>query len=241
MNKEHELIEICKRHSFPDPTKIVIAESYIPYIPVDWNRIIVLSESQNLSLSSDDSYVNALRKSVSTEDKIRRLHLAEQFKLPKHCIGIEPWDNGSLKLAVEVALKKSEEKTAVSNAVLWSQADGGKNLNPDENLQDLSTKLWDEILECLAPELIICIGKIADTVINNGKWKGKKINWRHPSPNAISRVSGMFSEHDLFSRYPEVKNGVEQHPEWVDSYRQNKIFYACHAVSMSIQHRATDQ
>ena len=50
---------------------------------------------------------------------------------------------------------------------------------------------------------------------------------------AMSRVSGMFDEADLLIRYPEVNDVINRHPTLLDdNFRRNKIFYACHAVSL---------
>ncbi len=48
----------------------------------------------------------------------------------------------------------------------------------------------------------------------------------------------LFNEADLLNRYPEVKNVVNKHPEWLQGgYRLNKIFFACHAVSLYSRNR----
>lgn len=234
---KEKLLEICKNYTFEEGNNVVIREAYIPYIPDAWNGILVLAESQNLSSSSDKSYVNALRK-ASAEEKMTRLRGDSHFGLGKGYVGIEPWDNGSLKLAIEAAFDDMDaENTAVSNSVLWSQANGDKNRNPKGELQKRSQKIWDEMLTALAPKLIICSGAIAARMLEGTKWSGTPIKLRHSSPQAISRVLDMFDVEDLLSRYPEVKRVVERKPEWVESYRRNNIFFACHAVSMNISNR----
>jgi len=42
----------------------------------------------------------------------------------------------------------------------------------------------------------------------------------------------MFQTKDLLKRYPEVNRVVIENPTWVKEYKQNKIFFACHAVSI---------
>jgi len=211
----------------PDSENIVIREPYIPYVPDTWNRVLVLAESQNLS-SSNEGYVQYLN-SLTVIEKMKRLNLGGED------IGVYPWDDGSLKLAVEAALGIAAEETAVSNAVLWSQrGDSKQNVNPDFDLQIRSSELWTEMLGILNPRLVVCCGNIADSVISKTLWSGNKIKLRLPSKTAMSRVSGMFDENDLLSRYPEVKAVLDIHPEWVSGgYRQNKIFFACHAVSLN--------
>ena len=228
MNTE-ELAGLCRRHIL-DSEDVVVKEPYIPYIPDDWNGVLVLAESQNLS-SSNSGYVERL-KEFNENERIRRLN-------PKinanGNVGVWPWDDGSLKLAVEAAFEEAAASTAVSNAVLWSQRDdSGANVNPDVDLQARSSKLWEAMLAVISPNYVVTCGKIAYSVIVGAGWNESKIKGiRSSSPNAMSRVSGMFKEDDLLSRYPEVKQVLDAHPKWLDGgYRQNKIFFACHAVSL---------
>ncbi|MEE4357305.1 MAG: hypothetical protein V2I97_12635 [Desulfococcaceae bacterium] len=221
-----KLLAVCKKYVMPDSIDVVIKEPYIPFIPNKWNGMIVLAESQNLSWKNQD-YVDYLY-SLTPNERIKRLNFGGDE------IGVEPWDDGSLKLAVEAAFRVKALETSVSNAVLWSQrGDSEENVNPDFDLQEVSSKLWTEILGTLNPNVIICSGKIADSIINNAGWNGKIINLRLPSKTAMSRISGMFDEEDLLRRYPEVKVVIDNNPEWLDSgYLRNKIFFACHAVSL---------
>ena len=172
---EQDLLALCKNYKKSDiVTKIVIEEPYIPYIPPNWNQILVLAESQNLSLSSEE-YVKALRK-LDSEDRMKRLGLNGLCQ--ENEIGVGPWDDGSLKLAIKAALGVSEKETAVSNAVLWSQRDPNnpnKNANPDSDLQSLSSALWREMLDILKPKLVICSGNTADAVIKKAGWNENKI------------------------------------------------------------------
>ncbi|MCK4278176.1 MAG: hypothetical protein KAW82_03170 [Desulfurellaceae bacterium] len=125
------------------------------------------------------------------------------------------------------------ENAAVSNTVLWSQRKkSGANVNPSQALQDLSSKIWREFLKVLKPNYIVSSGKVAESVINNAGWKGKHSELRLPAKTAMSRISGMFNINDLLKRYPEVEYIIQQHPGWVQSYKANKILFACHAVSL---------
>lgn len=226
MNKE-QLIEICKNHVLPSDVDVVIREPYVPFIPDDWNGILVLAESQNLS-KTNAAYVEKLR-SLSIIEKFFRL-------TDPNSIGIQPWDDGSLKLAIESAFGVSARATAVSNAVVWSQVSPeGNNRNPSELLVEHSCKFWNELLPMICPKHIVTSGNLANTVIEKierGSWKHTKL--RLPSPNAMSRISGMFPEKELLLRFPEVDQVIQKHPEWAQKeggYRQNKIFFACHAVA----------
>lgn len=227
MVKKEDLIGACKKHVMADSENVVVREPYVPYIPNNWNQVLVLAESQNLS-SSNEGYVQHLN-SLAASERMNRLGLEAD------AIGIHPWDDGSLKLAVEAAFDIVAEETAVSNAVLWSQrGSSGQNINPDNDLQSCSAELWMEMLELLNPRLVICSGNIARSVIANTRWSGNIIKLRLPSKTAMSRMSGMFDENDLLRRYPEVKTVLDLHPEWAGGgYRKNKIFFACHAVSLN--------
>ena len=231
---EQDLLALCEKYKKSVVSnKVVIEEPYLPYIPQNWNQILVLAESQNLSLSNEE-YVKALRK-LDSEDRMKRLGHPKLMKAGDG-IGVSPWDDGSLKLAIEAALDVSEEETAVSNAVLWSQRDSNprRNATPDEDLKKCSSALWCEMLDILKPKpkLVICSGNTAYAVIKKAGWSENKIKrLRLPSPTAMSRVSGMFDENDLLRRYPEVKEILGEHPEWGERFLKNKIFFACHAVS----------
>ncbi len=227
MLKKEDLIRVCKKHVLIDSKNIVIREPYIPYLPNSWNRVLVLAESQNLS-SSNEGYVKYLEP--LTENK-----RMDRLGSKGDDIGIHPWDDGSLKLAIEAAFGIAAEETAISNAVPWSQrGSSGENVSPDKDLQNHSSKLWAEMLELLDPKLVVCSGNIADSVITNTRWSGDRIKLRLPSKTAMSRVSGMFNENDLLRRYPEVKAVLDIHPDWASSnHRKNKIFFACHAVSLT--------
>jgi len=226
MDITKNLLSACNNYLPSDPKKVVIKEPYIPFVPGNWNGIIVLAESQNLSSTNED-YVQYLN-SLSPSERMKRLSLGDDD------IGVYPWDDGSLKLAIEAAFEVNASEIAVSNAVLWSQrGDSNQSINPDNDLQELSSKLWAEFLDILKPNLVICSGNIADSVVNDTGWSGSKIKVRLPSRTAISRISGMFDERDLLIRYPEVKAIIDLHPEWLNGgYRTNKIFYACHVVSL---------
>lgn len=225
-----KLIEICKKHILSDNIDSVLKEPYIPYLPKgEWNGILVLAEAQNLCNSV---YVEDLKKSSS----IRRI--CRLCDSDPDDIGVGPWDDCSIKLAIESAFNTEAKNTAVSNAVLWSQIDeNGKNKNPSGELVEKSIEVWADLLPIIRPEHIVTCGNIAHEVIGNIQQTGT-LSWKHtklrlPSRTAMSRISGMFSKDDLLVRYPEVAGVVSKHPKWVEgSYRQNKIFFACHAVSV---------
>ncbi len=221
-----DLVAICKRHILPRNADVVVREPYVPYIPKRWNGFVVLAEAQNLS-DTYDEYVSRLKK-LSSVERIQRLE-------GRAGAGIRPWADGSLKLAVEAAFGISADSTARSNAVLWSQVDAsGRNKKPSDELVLRSIALWSDLLPLIAPKHIVTSGAIARRVIEHidGSWKHTPL--RLPSRRSMSPVSGMFPEQALLSRFPEVRRVVEAHPDWLEGgYRQNKVFFACHAVCLA--------
>lgn len=228
MNLKIALIEIAKNHVLEGSQEVVIQEPYIPYIPDHWNGVLVLAESQNLS-KGNKNYVEKLQ-AMTTNERILRLYQGEKL------IGVQPWDDGSLKLAIEAATQYNAKDTGISNAVLWSlRSESGANKNPDKKLIDQSVEVWKAFALELNPKLVFAAGRIAQNVVERALGETHKnviIKVRLPSKQSISRVSGMFSEADLVERYPEVKKVIEAHPEWLLDFRQNKIFFACHVLSI---------
>lgn len=227
-SRKDELIRICLEFPAIQDLEVVISQPYIPWVPDNWNGLLVLAEAQNLS-KTNQGYVDQLRK-MSAEEQVCRL-------CDPNNLGIEPWDDSSLKLAVEAALSESWNQTAVSNAVLWSQITAtSANQTPSDELIVLSTRLWPQLLDVLQPKLVVSAGKIANGVVDVAKKRSscsfEHIKLRLPSPNAMSRTSGMFKQADLLRRFPEVANVVSKYPKWVEKHALNKVFYACHAVSL---------
>jgi len=230
--QKDKLVEICKAHILSKDSEVVIREPYVPFIPEGWNGVLVLAEAQNLS-KTNSKYVSCLHDLDPLE---RFFRLSDPNNL-----GIQPWDDGSLKLAVQSAFNIDINKTAVSNSIVWSQVkQNGNNDNPSNELMKLASSFWNDLLSVITPSIIVTSGKKASTVINGIKTKQwKHIQLRLPSPMAMSRVSGMFPEKELLSRYPEVEESLNKNPEWLNGgYRQNKVFFACHAVTVAKTNKA---
>lgn len=204
----------------------IIENPYAPYVPTKWNKTLVLAEAQNLSMNHE-SYVAQL-KSYDFPNQAFRL------KDPSD-LGILPWDDHSLKLAIEVGMEADHREVAVSNACFWSQRKkDGNNANPSEKLQQLSSMLWNELVILIKPKVIITIGKISKNIIEQTTLNEiKHVNLCHPSSNYLSRFSGLITEETILERFPEVKRIDFKYPEWMQNgnYRQNKLFYAVHALS----------
>jgi len=203
---------------------VIVKTPYIPFIPKNWNGTLVLAEAQNLS-KRYEKYANELNAST-LEEQIYRLK-------NKDNLGVLPWDDNSLKIAVEVGLKQDHTEVAVSNACFWSQRnEDGNNVNPSKILQELSGKLWQELFELLKPKVVVTTGKIAKIIINSSEYSGKSYNLCHPSSNYLSRFSGLIEESDILERFTEISAIDQKFPSWMakGEYRQNKLFYAMHAL-----------
>ncbi len=88
-----KLIKVCENHILSASALAVVREPYFPFVPKGWNGVLVLVDSQYVS-NDNDIYMDWL-KNLSSCDKMKRLYLG------KDSVGIQPWDDGTLKLAVE--------------------------------------------------------------------------------------------------------------------------------------------
>ena len=226
LKARHALLDVCRQRVQPEPPT-VIGEPYIPYVPPQWNGVLVLAEAQNLSATSQ-GYVDDLR-SMSETDRMRRLDID-----PDSGLGIQPWDDGHLPFALLAAYPEHETKTyAVSNAVPWSvRTAKSTNANPTPELRARAVEFWKAVLPILKPDTIVTAGKVAREVLDSA-WEGPTLPLRLPSPIALNRVSGMFDADDLLRRFKEVRTAAKAAPKLLEGYRTNKIFYACHAVSLT--------
>ncbi len=222
-----DLSEICRRHILQLPLCAVVAEPYIPFIPKKWNGTLVLAEAQNLS--KGNPYARWL-SSATPEERIRRLGRGDR-------VAIQPWDDGSLKLAVEAALGVEATRTAVSNGVLWSLVDEeGNNKNPTSDLIKSSKALWSEMFAVLKPEHVVTAGAIARRVVagvfKKYRYKPRCTAWPLPSPRVFSLVSKTVNERELLQRFPEVAKAIGKNPAWIEgTHRESKILFSCLAVA----------
>ena len=229
--------QICAAHHLPADVlttvmpKIVVPEPYVPFIPERWNRVLVLAEAQNLS-ATHKKYRDKLL-AMTPETRIRRLTTRTERKL-----GIRPWDDGLLKIAVEVMLGCRAEETAVGNGVFWSLIDRkDRNVNPTPAMVEHSAKLWGELLHQLRPEFVITAGAIARSVIAKlpeAVPSMQVLSVQLPSPRALSTLSGLFDGTDLLRHYPEVAAVQARQPSWFNvknKVSNSRLVYACHAAS----------
>lgn len=67
-----KLVEICQSYgAYKGSTKVVVDTPYIPYIPDNWNGVLVLAEAQNLNV---DDYGD-----FSEQRKICRLYPNQDY------------------------------------------------------------------------------------------------------------------------------------------------------------------
>lgn len=136
------------RHVLEPGTPATLREPYIPHIPKNWNGILVLAEAQNHA-GANAEYLKRL-ESLTARQRYERLYLDGDR------VGIQPWDDGTLKFAIEAAFRISAPETAVSNAILWSLRKSElANARPSRELGKASALVWKELLAILKPSHII--------------------------------------------------------------------------------------
>ena len=226
-----KLLAICSKNVLQKLGEETVPEPYIPFIPNNWNRCLVLAEAQNHS-KKNDVYLSWL-KALASEARMLRLYGHHDG------IGCQPWDDGSLKFALACISDDEPEHWAVCNAVLWSRRSFSEsNENPSDYMQENSVKIWTQYLEVLKPKWIVATGKVARKVITQTGYKGKRLDLLLPSPLNLQRLSTLFDTDDLLTRYQEVVSKLEKYESLIKGKGlNNKIFYACHAVSMARKHK----
>ena len=91
----------------------MVPEPYLPYLPDQWNGVLVLAEAQQLAGARE--YLRWLR-GLPPEQRMIRLSTPNPSG-----VGVGPWDNGIVKLAVKAMMPDIQpEEVAVGNAVPWS-------------------------------------------------------------------------------------------------------------------------
>lgn len=222
------LIRICRQHILPPALSAVVPEPYVPYVPPKWNGVLVTAEAQNLS-RTHANYVDWLA-AQDTTGRIRRLYDYGQ-------IGVAPWADGTLPIALEAALGAKPAQVAVSNAVPWSILTVKKqNANPSPELIQRAQSFWAEMLAALQPKTLVSCGKIGRLVFTKdvrlAAPKMQTYQLCNSSSTLLSRISGLFHTDDLLKRYPEVAQVIARRKNLAASYYRNKVFFACHAYSI---------
>jgi len=244
-DQEKALLEICRKYTSDAPENVMFPEPYLPYKPKKWNGILVLAESQVIKSTDDESYGGKLKKLSSVERMARLGEKELQYK--EGDIGIGPWDNGTIKLALQAIFKGTElglelENVAVSNAVPWTKRTNGSNKNPDEQMQAKAANFWKDIFDMWKPDInvLVVLGNIAEKVMRRAgiseKYAKNWVKLRLPSKNSIFRIMNTFSHKDLLCRYGEVQKALSILGMKKDNEKlyKMKVFFACHAVSLGL-------
>lgn len=210
---------------------------YAPYIPENWNRILVLAESQQLrSLNDGNKRYRQSLLAMEDEELIFRLGNKKiTNQSPEKQIGITPWDEGYLKLAMLSCYPAfTIDQFGVSNAVPWHL--NKKNKAQSAFLKRKSVTFWEEILPVLKPSIIVCTGVIADSIITDtgycSKSSCRKIHIRSASQlHFVVKKSYRYTE--WLDQHLDVKEVSSKNGQMIDPQEPYRYFvwYAAHAFS----------
>ncbi|MBL7223220.1 MAG: hypothetical protein ISS72_05155 [Candidatus Brocadiae bacterium] len=224
------MLDVCRMFADQAPDGVVFREPYVPLVPACWNGLLALAEAQNLG-DPHSEYVERL-EGLPSNERMQRLK-------PDYPVGIEPWDDGSMKLMLKSMMPSLDlGRVGVSNAVPWSARKGARvNANPRQEAEAAAAEFWRAMLDLLTPEirLIVAFGNVAERVVREAGWGSRYIKLRLPSPPARHRIAGMFDDADLLERFPEVKRSWEALAKPDPTLAQpatGQILFACHAASL---------
>jgi hypothetical protein len=202
-----KLLHICKGHTFGQ-AGMAVPEPYIPFFPqgpLAWNGVLVVAVAQNLS-DTNRGYRSWL---VEASQQVRQDRLSTYFA-EYGIIGVGPWDDGTIKLAI-AALRGADavKRVAVSNAVLWSGGDSGTSEALSKQAERNSVSFWTEVLEVMNPAEVIAFGAIAGRVM---KESGAAKHGLVEMPGPFSRIHSIGFKMDLdrlLLAFPEVAEAWE--------------------------------
>ncbi len=227
VNLTARLLNVLRRQRGFKNSHTVISQPYLPFVPPKWNRVLVLAEAQNVSDAHRAYRETLLRWSAS--ERLTRLGRRAGS------LDVRPWDTGWLPLAVFL-LGEDPDRTAVSNAVLWSQiTDEGANRTPSPALQVASAGCWREMLPLLRLRHLITAGKVALSVMTRAGYRGRWTVLVFPGPMNLSpwlaRYDHAFGRDRWLTAYPEVTKAHAEHPAWFAGSLRHKMLFACSVVS----------
>lgn len=155
-----DLMELCRKYADKAPKHVVFKEPYLPYVPENWNGLLVLGVARNLSESTYPDDVRIL-KEMTPEKRYENLYL--DGDTPKLVF----WYNGSIRLALKSLSRVVDcDATASSNAVPWSHVKDGKDQKPDLQMQALAVDFWKELFSTWElPKHIIALGNISSEIM----------------------------------------------------------------------------
>lgn len=228
-----QMVKVCCDHEY-EGDDVFVTIPYIPRIPKQWNGVLVLAESQNMSEITPDELA-VINKLPKTE---RAMRVHDRFATFN---GVGPWDDGELRFVYSALFPNGlPDECAVGNAVPWTaRPNDGRNANPNAMMQRCAKEYWSALLRVWEPKpsFVILCGKIARHVVApNLSEHGVK----HfielilpPSTPATGVISRCFDTDNMLERFPEVNSALarwrNQHGRL--KYEQQTIAYACHAVS----------
>jgi hypothetical protein len=210
-----ELFDVCERHALASGD-VVVPEPYIPHLPKspkEWNGILVLAEAQNLSSAKVRQYresLEALHKAGDYEALHDRLNGDLHESSGLQGVGIGPWDDGTIKLAVAV-LRGVEtiDQLAVSNAVLWSSKTNAAREKIARQSKTASVQFWRDLLPILQPTEVWAFGGTAREVMRRaGVPSIRLLGLPGPFVRRL-RMGFIFDTDRLLSAFPEVARALD--------------------------------
>lgn len=132
----------------------------------EWDGVLVVAIAQNLS-DTYAQYRTILEQLHSSEQFVTVWDRLNQNLLPVDGeIGIGPWDDGTMKLAVASVLGADEpQKVAVSNAIPWSPKAGSGSELLDDDMKAAAIRFSSDILTNLRPTKVLALGAKARDVM----------------------------------------------------------------------------
>jgi hypothetical protein len=154
---------------------------------------------------------------------------------PDKLLGITPWDEGYIKLAMLCCFPEfAIDQFGVSNAVPWHLDKGNK---PQAAfLERKSIAFWKDILPELKPKIIICTGDIANSIITDTGYCSNNICYQMHIRSASQLhfvVKKTYQWNVWLNENPTIKELLEKNKDLIqsdDPYRYF-VWYAALAVS----------
>lgn len=171
---------------------------HLPYIPPDWNGVLVLGEAQNLSNAAGGQvaiYSNAVRKMVEEGDERGlALRLTASAGWPddfgdRPRVHVKPWHTGPVRLALACQEPAIDwQRCAVSNAVPWAWITAK---GTDHNamlkvpaVREGALRFLRVLFEGHPPALVVACGGKAHAVARRLGWPW--LAWRQGSGRSLT-------------------------------------------------------
>ena len=246
-NLINQLVAICRDPDLSQPDPMISTANYdklpyIPFIPENWNGILVLAESQQLSGNKKGNidYIKLLNEADEIDQITRLGNKTITEKEPEFKIGITPWDDGYIKLAMTACYpNKNINEFSVSNVIPWYFIRSNK-LHRKEYII-LSNLYWQKIIPILIDyglNTIIRTGTYARNILNsklvNNERLMKSVYYLR-SASQLERVAYLFDSNDLKAHYSDINKDINKlksiQEEEINLDTESHIFYTAHALS----------